>query len=466
LNRVLTLTQFFDRTLTALAERSALQIRGQTHTFGDVCTRANQMARELQARGVAAGDRVCAQLPNGLAFLDLFLACTRLGAIFVPVNVLYTDREVDHIVHDADPLVLVLADNAKALESAAARQSTEPVVDDCHPETPALIIYTSGTTGAPKGAVLSHANLIANARNVIDAWRITEADRYLAVLPLFHVHGLANGMCSWLATGCLMRLEERFDHRTAAAVFREFRPTLFFGVPTIYHRLLDASVISDADARDIGRAMRLFVSGSAPLPAHFLEAFRARYGHVILERYGMSEALMIATNPYDGERRAGSVGRPFPGVDVRIDSATSELHLKSPALFAGYWNDDASTAAAFDTGWFKTGDIAEQSHDGYITLKGRTGDLIISGGFNVYPREIEDVLLAIPGVREAAVIGKPDERRGEVPVAFIVADSAIDAAALDAHCRQQLASFKIPRAFEQVDALPRTPMGKVRKHLL
>jgi malonyl-CoA/methylmalonyl-CoA synthetase len=460
------LTQFFAPWLTSTADRPALQFGDRTLTFGQLDARANRMARELASRGVGPGDRVCVQLPNGIEFLDLFLACSRLGAVLVPINVLYTERELNHIVGDAEPRMTVLPRNASELASSAAARSSDRLPDDCGPATPALIIYTSGTTGAPKGAVLTHANLIANAQNCVDAWRITADDRYLAVLPLFHVHGLANGVCSWLATGCTMRLEERFDHRTAAAVFREFRPTLFFGVPTIYHRLLDPSVVSDADARQIGRTMRLVVSGSAPLPAHVLDAFRARYGHVILERYGMSEALMIATNPYEGERRAGSVGHPFPGVQVRIAGDASELQLTSPALFPGYWNDASATAAAFDGEWFKTGDVATISDDGYITLRGRIGDLIISGGFNIYPREIEDVLLNIPGVREAAVVGKSDERRGEVPVAYIVTDRAIDSSALDAHCREQLASFKVPRAFHRVDSLPRTPMGKVQKHLL
>jgi malonyl-CoA/methylmalonyl-CoA synthetase len=272
-----------------------------------------------------------------------------------------------------------------------------------------------------------------------------------------------------------MRLLERFDQRTAATVFADFQPTLFFGVPTIYVRLLDASVITDEQARTAGAAARLFVSGSAPLPAHVHEAFRAKFGHTILERYGMSEALMIMSNPYDGERRAGSVGPPLPGVSARLigddgvvlgDGAVGEVEMRSPSLFKEYWRRPDATAAAFHDGWFRTGDLGVRSPDGYYSLRGRRGDLIISGGFNIYPREIEELLLEDARVREAAVVGVPDDVRGEIPIAYIVADDDVDVADLETICRAQLASFKVPRTFLRIDALPRTALGKVQKHLL
>jgi malonyl-CoA/methylmalonyl-CoA synthetase len=340
---------------------------------------------------------------------------------------------------------------------------------------PALIVYTSGTTGTAKGAVLSHDNLAANGTTLTSAWRITDADRYLAMLPLFHVHGLANGIHSWLISGCRMRLLERFDHRATPSVMTDFKPTLVFGVPTVYVRMLDPAVLSDDQARTIGASARLFVSGSAPLPAHVHDAFRARFGHTILERYGMSEALMITSNPYDGERRPGSVGPPLPGVSARIvdengealgDDEVGEVEVRSPHLFAEYWRRPDATAAAFHDGWFRTGDVGVRSADGYYALRGRRGDLIISGGFNIYPREIEDVLLENPHVREAAVVGTPDDLRGEVPIAYIVGDAGLDVTSLEATCRAQLASFKVPRAFVRIDALPRTALGKVQKHLL
>jgi malonyl-CoA/methylmalonyl-CoA synthetase len=251
-----------------------------------------------------------------------------------------------------------------------------------------------------------------------------------------------------------MRLLERFEYQKAPHEFSDFKPTLFFGVPTVYVRLLDLPL----DVTD----MRLFVSGSAPLAPQVLEDFRARFGHTILERYGMTETLMNISNPYIGERRAGTVGFPLPGISVRI--VDGEVQLKGPNVFAGYWRRPEATAAAFVDSWFKTGDIGSCSPDGYYTLQGRRSDLIISGGFNIYPREIEELLLEQPGVTEAAVVGMPDRVRGEVPVAYIV--GGCEAVALEAVCRAKLASFKVPRSFVRVDSLPRTALGKVQKHLL
>jgi malonyl-CoA/methylmalonyl-CoA synthetase len=306
----------------------------------------------------------------------------------------------------------------------------------------------------------------------VTCWRITSADRYLAALPLFHVHGLGNGVCSWLVSGCVMRLVERFDATRAPEWFEEFEPTLFFGVPTIYVRLLE---LPTDVARRIGGRMRLFVSGSAPLPAHVFDAFHERFGHRILERYGMSETLMNISNPLMGERRAGTVGSPLPGVSMRIVDAAGaevpsgepgEVQVQGPNVFAGYWKRPEATRAAFDGDWFRTGDIGVRSDDGYVTLRGRMTDLIISGGFNIYPREVEDVLLEDPGVREAVVVGVPDELRGEVPIAYVVADAALDLDAVRERLGAQVASFKMPRAFVRVESLPRTALGKVQKHLL
>jgi malonyl-CoA/methylmalonyl-CoA synthetase len=275
------------------------------------------------------------------------------------------------------------------------------------------------------------------------------------------VHGLGNGLHAWLVSGCRMRLLDRFEHRKAAAEFLDFRPTLFFGVPTIYVRLLETPVET---AREIGAFMRLFVSGSAPLPPQVFEEFQARFGHTVLERYGMTETLMNMSNPYEGERRPGTVGFPFPGVSARI--VDGEIQLRGPNVSGGYWRRPDATAEAFDDGWFKTGDMAERSPDGYYTLLGRRSDLIISGGFNIYPREIEEFLQEQPEVAEAAVVGVPDRLRGEIPVAYIVPRAPVDERALEGRCREKLASFKIPRAFVMLESLPRTALGKVQKHLL
>ena len=337
-------------------------------------------------------------------------------------------------------------------------------------DTPAAIVYTSGTTGAAKGAVLTHHNFAVNATNITACWQITAQDRFLLALPLFHVHGLGNGLHCWLASGCRMQLRERFEHQQAAAWMKDFAPTLFFGVPTMYVRLLD---LEEATARAIGEKARLFVSGSAPLAAQTHEEFHAKFGHTILERYGMSETLMNIANPYAGERRAGTVGRPLPGVRVRNldpegqavpDGEVGELHIQGPNLFSGYWQRPEATAEAVRDGWFRTSDIAVRSKDGYYSLQGRRSDLIISGGFNIYPREIEEFLLEQPGVREAAVVARPDPVRGEQPVAYVAMDG--DCATLAEACRKHLASFKVPREFVSVERLPRTALGKVQKHLL
>jgi malonyl-CoA/methylmalonyl-CoA synthetase len=386
--------------------------------------------------------------------IDLYLACVKLGVIFVPINILYKEREIAHIVADAEPKLVVAS--VEEIAGAAAMPAHRPMVS-VDGDAPAAIVYTSGTTGASKGAILTHNNFAANALTLITCWKISEADRFLLALPLFHVHALANGLHTWLIAGCRMRLLERFDRETATTTFLDFRPTLFFGVPTIYVRLLDTP--PDA-ARQIGASMRLFVSGSAPLPAQVLEEFQSLFGHVILERYGMSETLMNISNPYIGERRPGTIGFPLPGVSVKL--IDGELYVRGPNVFAGYWKRDE----ALTDGWFRTGDLAVRSEDGYYTLQGRKSDLIISGGFNIYPREIEEFLQEQPGVSEAAIVGAPDRARGQVPIAYLVVKDGFDQSAVEAACRAQLASFKMPREFVIVDKLPRTALGKIQKHLL
>ena len=486
----MTLPELFSPTFANRAGETALEFGSRTYSFAELDARATRLGGLLSARGFCAGDRLAVYLENRVEFIDLFLACSRLGVILVPINVLYRDREVAHIIGDAEPKVIVASGpvpggfghwDVAELSRGAAERSPAPgeilVSRVAHAgestgSTPAAIVYTSGTTGTAKGAVLTHGNFAANATALVASWKITSNDRFLLPLPLFHVHGLGNGLCCWLASGCRMRLLERFDRATAVDEFDSFRPTLFFGVPTIYVRLLDLP--AGAAAR-IGTAMRLFVSGSAPLAAHVFEEFKSKFGHAILERYGMTETFMNISNPYDGERRPGTVGKPLPGVEVRIvssagadvpDGEEGELLVRGPNVFAGYWRRPDATAAAFNHSWFKTGDVGCRASDGYITLCGRLGDVIISGGFNIYPREIEEALLGHPGVREAAVVGAPDAVRGEVPVAYMVADDTVDVEAVRERLMRELASFKLPRAFVRMEALPRTALGKVQRHLL
>lgn len=457
-----------------------------TFTFGELDARSDRLARLLLARGLKTGDRVAFFLQNRVEVVDLWLAGAKLGLIIVPVNVLYRERELRHILTDSAPTAVVTSRDlaafipagvpvwdVDALSAEAAGRPAGRIAVPADADTPMSLIYTSGTTGASKGAVLTQGNFATNALALVTGWGITAADRFLCALPLFHVHGLGNGIHCWLVSGCVMRLHERFEHAKAAAWFNDFRPTLFFGVPAMYVRLLE---LPPEQARSIGARLRLAVSGSAPLPAEVHEKFRQLYGSVILERYGMTETLMNVGNPYEGERRPGTVGLPLPHVAVSIrdeagapvaDGVTGEVWVKGPNVCAGYWRRPEATAAAWRDGWFRTGDVGVRAADGYLTLQGRRSDLIISGGFNIYPREIEELILEQPGVREAVVVGVPDLVRGELPVAYVVVDTAVfDEAAVGARLRTQLASFKLPRAFVRVDALPRTALGKVQKHLL
>ena len=461
------LSHLFCRSFRGWPNKIALEFEGREYTFAEIDRRADCMAALLASRGLVRGDRLCVYLANCIEVIDLFLACVRLGVIYVPINILYREREIQHILADAEPKALVASEPVpgnvplwRVSELNPPRQA-EPLRAPLDGDSPAALVYTSGTTGASKGAILTHNNFAANGLNLTACWEITAEDRLLLALPLFHVHALANGLHVWLLSGCRMRLLERFEHLKAAAEFLQFRPTLFFGVPTVYVRLLG---VAPDQAREIGGFMRLFVSGSAPLPAQVLEDFRQRFGHTILERYGMTETLMNISNPYHGERRPGAVGLPLPGVSARL--IEGEVQLRGPNVFAGYWRRPEATADAFDNGWFRTGDMGEVSDDGYYTLLGRKSDLIISGGFNIYPREIEDFLLEQDEVAEAAIAGQPDPIRGEVPVAYIVPRKPFSAAELEARCRQAFASFKIPRGFVAVENLPRTALGKVQKRLL
>jgi malonyl-CoA/methylmalonyl-CoA synthetase len=479
-----TLTELFDLSLIARRTQPALQA-DRAYTFGEIDAAVCRMAHVLGRKGLQRGDRLCLYLHNCPEFIALYLAATRLGVIVVPMNVLYRDRELRHIIGDAEAAAVIAREqdaahipagatvwHLEALLKESLHQPQTRLRNVTDGESPALIIYTSGTTGAPKGAVLTHNMLAVNAVSLVTCWQIGATDRLLLTLPLFHVHGLCVGLHSWLMSGCLLRLEERFDHQAIEQQMRSFQPTVFFGVPTMYVRLLG---MSDAAALEIGRTMRLFVSGSAPLPTRVWDGFKEKFGHAILERYGMSETLINTSNPYVGDRRPGSVGLPLPGVIVQAfgedgspvaDGASGEICVRGPNVFREYWRNPKATAAAFRDGWFRTGDVGFRSDDGYFTLHGRQSDLIISGGFNIYPREIEDFLHEQPGVVEAAVAGMADDVRGEVPVAFVVVGEGWDAVRVERACREHLASFKVPRRFVLVDRFPKTSLGKVQKRQL
>jgi malonyl-CoA/methylmalonyl-CoA synthetase len=334
-----------------------------------------------------------------------------------------------------------------------------------------MLLYTSGTTGKSKGAEITHDNVLATVTGLLAAWAWEPADALLLTLPLFHTHGLVVGLHCALAAGATVLLRRRFDAAEAAAELLAGEASLFFGVPTMYGRLVEElrARRERGERLDFSR-IRLFCSGSAPLSADTFAAFRELTRHDILERYGMTETGMNLSNLYAGPRRPGTVGVPLPGVAIRI--VDEELQVRGSNVFSGYWRAPEKTAASFvhdDLGrrWFKTGDLARQDPEtGFITLLGRRHELIISGGFNLYPREVEEVLVGFPGVREAAVVGRPHADWGEVPVAFLAVDAPVDTAELIAFCKSQMAGFKVPREIRLVEFLPRNALGKVEKHKL
>jgi len=450
-------------------------------------------SRALRASGVLPGDRVLVQAEKSPQFLLLYLACLHAGAVFVPLNTAYTEAELRYFALDSQPRLMV-CDPARAARLAAVAQdcgarlltldaagagSWMTAVDAAGPgdDAPALragddlaaIVYTSGTTGRSKGAMLTHGNLEANARTLVALWRFTAADVLLHALPVYHVHGLFIATHCALLAGARMTLLPRFETATVLALLPE--STVFMGVPTYYTRLLEDTRLD----LELARGMRLFLCGSAPLLPSTFGEFALRTGHRILERYGMSEAGMITSNPYDGERIAGSVGFALPDVQVRVagpDGAelphgtVGVLEMRGPNLFKGYWRMPEKTAEEFRPGgWFVTADLATMDAAGRVAIVGRAKDLVISGGFNVYPKEIELEIDALPGVIESAVIGVPHPDFGEGVVAVIARQpgSRLTEDEVLAALRERLARFKQPKRVCFVDDLPRNAMGKVQK---
>jgi malonyl-CoA/methylmalonyl-CoA synthetase len=447
-------------------------------TAAEVERATARIAAGLAAHGLQAGERLilCSASPS--QFTDVYLGALRLGMVVVLLNPSCSEAEATHVAADSDPAAAVVADAtrgewiASAAPSLRVRldaatpphsDSAAPPLDQAAPDDPALLMYTSGTTGTPKGALLSHGNLLSSAAALRLAWRWTERDRLVLALPLFHAHGLAVGLNGTLLSGASAVLLPRFDAATVLDAAQTHQATLFFGVPTMYARLA-----AEPRAAELSR-LRLCVSGSAPLSAALHQRIEELSGQRILERYGMTETLMLTSNPHDGERRPGTVGLPLPGVELRLnDGDRGEILVRGPNVFAGYWRNPEATRAVLDKdGWFHTGDVGELDDAGYLRISGRSRELIITGGYNVYPREVEDALAAHPGVAEAAVIGVPDDEWGEVVTAFVVArDPQIDVETLQRHARERLAPYKVPRQVHFVAALTRNAMGKVVKQRL
>jgi malonyl-CoA/methylmalonyl-CoA synthetase len=436
------------------------------------------MAAGLAAAGVVPGDRVLWSCAPGLTAIGALLGALRLGAVVVPVSPSLTAGELAYLVEDAGPVAAVveapeqrqwIAESADALpilhptesEAMGANRSV-PTLDAAALEADALLVYTSGTTGQPKGAIHTQRSLLAGVQSLCVAWDWRAEDRLILALPLFHVHGLCAGLFGTLTTGASAVVFDRFS--VEQVVDAAPSATLFFGVPTMYHRLAASGRASEL------ASLRLCVSGSAPLPADLWQRLNDE-GVPVLERYGMSETLLTLSNPLTGERRPGTVGLPLPGIEAAIadpdEQGVGELLVRGPSLCRGFWGREADTAAAWSDGWFATGDLASVSPDGYVAIRGRRTELIISGGHNVYPAEVETVLGRHPSVAEVAVVGQPSPEWGEVVVAFVVgAGGPPDLAALEALATEQLAPFKRPRQFHARETLPRNAMGKVVRRQL
>jgi malonyl-CoA/methylmalonyl-CoA synthetase len=465
---------------------------GSVVHYDDLDAASARFAHALVAAGCEIGDRVAVQVDKSWEALALYLGCLRAGLVFLPLNVGYQKSELGYFFGDAEPRVVVCRPDTESmvgalrpeaavltlasgagtlLERAAELPETFDTVLS-KPDDLAAILYTSGTTGRAKGAMLTHRNLGSNALALVDAWGFTRGDVLLHALPIYHVHGLFVAVHCALLSACRMLWLAKFD----AAEVRTLLPraTVMMGVPTFYTRLLADPAFGAADCR----SMRLFVSGSAPLLPETFAAFRERTGQPILERYGMSETGMNTSNPLKGERIAGTVGPPLRGVSIRVVDDAGEpcaagtigaIQVKGANVFAGYWRMPEKTREEFtDDGWFRTGDVGELLPNGYLRIVGRAKDLIITGGLNVYPKEIEEKIDALPGVAESAVIGVPDTDFGEAVNAVVVlrAGGAAREQDIIAALKAEIASFKVPKRVFFVDALPRNAMGKVQKNVL
>lgn len=467
---------------------------GKTHVRADLARESARFARLLIEAGAVRGDRVAVQVEKSPACLFLYLGCLRAGLVYLPLNTAYQRSELTYFLQDAQPSIVVCKPESNglmrelsaaatpvltldgegrgSLADAAAALPSEFVTVDSAPDDVAVILYTSGTTGRSKGAMVTHRNLLSNARALIDCWRFSERDVLLHALPVFHIHGLFVANHCALLSGARVLWHRKFD---PALVLRDLpRATVMMGVPTFYTRLLAQPQFD----REVCRNMRLFISGSAPLLLETFKDFQARTGQTILERYGMSEAGMICSNPLDAQRRGGSVGFPLPGVSVRVANEQDRpltrgevggIQLKGENVFAGYWHMPEKTREEFTAdGYFRTGDVGTIDADGYVSIVGRAKDLIISGGYNVYPKEIELALDALPGVAESAVIGVPHPDFGEAVAAVVVArkDAKLDPVAMIAELKKNFANYKVPKQVHVVEDLPRNAMGKVQKALL
>ena len=471
---------------------------GLGYSWRDLERATAMLANLFDSLQLPAGARIAVQVEKSVEAMLLYLATLRAGYVFLPLNTAYQSAEIEYFIGDAEPSVVVCSagnfgwiskiafkagtqhvftlgdDRSGSLLERAAHQSDRHEAAARSPDDLAAILYTSGTTGRSKGAMLTHGNLLSNARVLKDCWGWQRGDVLIHALPIFHVHGLFVALHGALLNGSKMIWLAKFDPKLVIAKMAE--ATVFMGVPTLYVRMLAEPSLTRAAAS----SMRLFVAGSAPLLLETFREWQERTGHTILERYGMSETIMLASNPYDsklGERRGGTVGFPLPGVQLRIRAdgeavpggEIGGIQVKGPNIFKGYWRMPQKTKEEFtDDGWFKTGDVGRIDERGYVHIVGRSKDLIISGGYNVYPAEIEGYINELPGVAESALVGVPHPDFGEVGIAVVIArpGERVDGDAVIAQLKSRLANFKIPKRCFVVSELPRNTMGKVQKNLL
>lgn len=489
-----TLLSCFHQTCKSWPEQGIV-VGGNHYSFRELDQQSERLASGLYHKGVRSGDVIAICVPNGIELVLLHLAVFKLGGIVLPLNPRYTPHELSFILNDASAVAFFFHDRPPSeiepLKNMAC--TLRLCVDvsesnvfqrffDASPDFPlsqhqendiACICYTSGTTGTPKGACLSHRNICFDVRTLLNYWEVTHNDRFLLVLPMFHVHGLMLGLYGCFMFGHTTWILPSFAPEQVITSLLEFQATMFMGVPTIYQRMIQSPSVKRLRFSE----MRLFTSGSAPLSEEIFNRFTELTGHTIVERYGLTETVINTSNPYNGEKIPGTVGVPLPGVDIKIvvsqgvqveDDTIGEIYVKGPNVFQGYLNRPDATQASFKDGWFATGDLGKIRNDGYLQIVGRIKELIISGGYNVYPNEVEQVIQQFPGITEVAVIGVPDKDFGETVHAVVVLekDAEWSEDQLKQESRKFLAFYKIPRSFRFVDKLPRNALGKIQKHLL
>jgi len=490
----------FAETFRKFPEKMSIEFNEKRLTFGEIDAITNRIANRLKDMGIKKGDRIAQYVPNSHELVYTTVSSFKLGAIVVPMNIAFKEKEIAYFLQDSEAKAIVtdterlpvlenILKDLPALKHVVVIDSNggkhipfsrlsdndndRELKTDIKDDDGAFIFYTSGTTGLPKGALLTQRSVTSNLKALREAWRWTEDDLFLLTLPMFHIHGLGVGLCGSLYNGCSTIVRSKFDAADVLNTIQNRKVTLFMGVPTMYFRMLE---VENCERYDVS-SMRLFVSGSAPLSKELFAKCHKTFGHRILERAGMSESMMNYSNPYDGERRPGTVGFPLPGVEARIVdknfhdvpvNTEGEIVIRGPNLLREYWRNEEATQNSFVDGWFKTGDICKMDADGYISIVGRSKDIIISGGVNLYPREIEEVIESIPAVKEAAVVGVPDEEFGEAVKACVVLNDEAELSGDEviAYCKERLASFKKPKHVEFLDALPKNAMGKIVKDRL